>query len=69
MDFDNLHQKLNQIEEEARLTIDEFPRSLTVERQRMIIALARYLRAELSEALRDLEATAPADHNRVPRGL
>lgn len=41
--------KLEQIEEQARLTLQEFPKSLTKERQRMIIALAKYIRAELEE--------------------
>jgi hypothetical protein len=45
--------KLEQIQQQAQLTLDEFP-SLTRERLRMIIALARQLRAEL------LEETQPA---------
>lgn len=46
MDADEFIQKLDQIEEQAQLTLAEFPKSLTKERQRMIIALARYLRTE-----------------------
>lgn len=41
--------KLQQIEEQARLTLEEFPKNLTRERQRMIIALVKYIRAELEE--------------------
>lgn len=44
----DLIAKLEQIEEQARLTLDEFPKNLTKERQRMIIALARAIRFELS---------------------
>ena len=46
MEFDELNQKLDQIEEQAQLTLAEFPKTLTKERQRMIIALVRYIRAE-----------------------
>ena len=40
---------LRQIEDQARLTLEEFPKTLTRERQRMIIALAKYIRAELED--------------------
>lgn len=49
MDANDLRQKLEQIEEQARLTIAEYPKTLTKERQRMIIALVRYVRSELDE--------------------
>jgi hypothetical protein len=49
MDAIDLRQKLEQIEEQARLTIAEYPKTLTKERQRMIIALVRYVRSELDE--------------------
>lgn len=48
MDQEELLMKLAQIEEQARLTLEEFPQNLTKERQRMIIALTRYIRTELS---------------------
>lgn len=46
MNKEELITKLLQIEEQAQLTLEEFPKNLTRERQRMIIALARYLRTE-----------------------
>jgi uncharacterized protein YaeQ len=46
MDHEEFNQKLDQIEEQAQLTLAEFPKTLTKERQRMIIALVRYIRAE-----------------------
>lgn len=46
MNQEELVTKLRQIEEQAQLTLEEFPKNLTRERQRMIIALARYLRIE-----------------------
>jgi hypothetical protein len=51
MDQDEFLQKLDQIEEQARLTLAEFPKTLTKERQRMIIALVRYIRAEADRSL------------------
>ncbi len=45
-----LLSKLDLIEEQARLTLDEFPRDLTKERQRMIISLAKNIRWLLHEA-------------------
>ena len=49
MNEDELVSKLEQIEEQARLTLEEFPKRLTRERQRMIIALAKYIRSELAD--------------------
>lgn len=46
MEQRELIEKLEQIEEQAQLTLAEFPKSLTKERQRMIIALVRYIRTE-----------------------
>jgi hypothetical protein len=44
----NLLAKLNQIVEQAQLTLQD-PRSLTTERQKMIIALARFISTEMSQ--------------------
>jgi hypothetical protein len=49
MNEDELIAKLGQIEDQARLTLEEFPKRLTRERQRMIIALAKYIRSELND--------------------
>ena len=51
MDQDEFLQKLDQIEEQAKLTLAEFPKTLTKERQRMIIALVRYIRSEADRVL------------------
>ena len=48
MNQQNLVAKLNQIVEQAQLTLQD-PKSLTRERQRMIIALARFICAEMSQ--------------------
>jgi hypothetical protein len=55
MDQEEVKMKLRQIEEQAQLTLSEFPSTLTKQRQRMIVALARYLRTELEPA----DATQP----------
>ena len=58
METEELLSKLELIEEQARLTLDEFPRHLTKERQRMIISLAKNIRWLLSEvAAPDAEST------------
>jgi len=49
VDTEELLSKLELIEEQARLTLDEFPRHLTKERQRMIISLAKNIRWLLAE--------------------
>ena len=51
MDQEEFLQKLDQIEEQASLTLAEFPKTLTKERQRMIIALVRYIRTEADRRL------------------
>jgi hypothetical protein len=48
MNRQNLVAKLNQIVEQAQLTLQD-PKSLTAERQKMIIALARYVCTEVSQ--------------------
>lgn len=48
MDRKHVVAKLEQIEEQAELTLNEFPKHLTRERLRLIIALARFMRMELS---------------------
>lgn len=54
MELQELLQKLDQIEEQARLTLDEIPRHLeevpkhlAKERQRIIIALVKRVRGEI----------------------
>lgn len=61
MQLEELKQKLDQIEEQANLTIAEFPRSLTKERQRMIIALVRYIRAAQADMAEDDTTVARLD--------
>lgn len=57
MDKEELLSKLELIEEQARLTLEEYPQQLTKERQRMIIALAKHIRWEIVDSVQDPEAT------------
>ena len=50
MDKEELLANLDLIEEQARLTIDEFPRELKKERQRIIVRLVRKLRSAAGHA-------------------
>ena len=50
MELRELISKLDQIEEHARLTLYDFPAELAKERQRMIIALVRFIRTEFELA-------------------
>jgi hypothetical protein len=47
MNHQNLVAKLNQIVEQAQLTLQN-PKNLITERQQMIIALARFISTEMS---------------------
>jgi CHASE3 domain sensor protein len=61
MDLEEFQQKLDQIEEQAQLTLAEFPKTLTKERQRMIIALVRYIRTEAGRSMVFPKGEADAD--------
>jgi len=56
MNHQNLLAKLNQIVEQAQLTLQD-PERLTSERQRMIIALARFVSSEVSSRRLELDAS------------
>jgi hypothetical protein len=46
---DELLSKLDLIEEQARLTLNEFPQHFAKGRQRMIIALTKHIRRAIAE--------------------
>lgn len=52
MKLEELAAKLAQIEEQANLTLDEYPHGLAVERQRLIVTLAKQLRQHVEDQLR-----------------
>ncbi len=60
MDTEELLAKLDLIEEQARLTIGEYPRELKKERQRMIIALASHIRLAATDPTVSLAADPEA---------
>jgi hypothetical protein len=51
---EELLSKLDLIEEQARLTLEEFPQHLTKERQRMIIALIKHIRWAIADSSPEL---------------
>ncbi len=52
MKLEELLTKIEQIEDQASLTLSEYPRGLTVERQRLIIGIAKQIRGYLEDQLR-----------------
>ena len=63
MNRKDLIKKLEQIEEQARATLDECP-NLARERQRMIIALTRFVRAEVdSDEVRQQSSNDDLSHD------
>jgi uncharacterized protein YaeQ len=67
MEHEEFLQKLEQIEEQAQLTLAEFPKTLTKERQRMIIALVRYIRAEAERSSAFAKGEPSADESALAR--
>ena len=64
MQTEEILTKLELIEEQARLTLEEFPRQLSKERQRMIIALSKHIRWLITNT--DLDAADPEATIRLP---
>ena len=60
MDRNELLAKLDLIEEQARLTIEEFPAQVSKERQRMIIRLAKRLRLAATDPGASLDVAPKA---------
>jgi hypothetical protein len=55
MKLEELIAKVAQIEEQASLTLSEYPRGLTVERQRLILGISKQIRSHLEDQMRDGE--------------
>lgn len=53
MKLEDLISKLEQIEQHASLTLREYPHGLTLERQRLILAITKQLQAHLRDQLRE----------------
>jgi hypothetical protein len=51
MKLEELITKLEQIEQQAALTLSEYPHGLTVERQRLIVGIAKQVRSHLIDQL------------------
>jgi hypothetical protein len=66
MQNEELLSKLDLIEEQARLTLDEYPQHLTKERQRMIIALVKHIRWAVTDSNTET-AVDPESTIRLPQ--
>jgi hypothetical protein len=51
MKLEELIGKIQQIEEQVQLTLHEYPRGHTIERQRLVLAIAKQIRAHLTDQL------------------
>lgn len=51
MKLEELISKIEQIEEQVHLTLHEYPRGHTIERQRLVLAIAKQIRAHLTDQL------------------
>jgi hypothetical protein len=60
--------KLQQIQEQAQLTLDELPLRLAKDRLRLIIGLARYLSTTVDINWEGPLSPAPEDDDRRPSG-
>lgn len=68
MKLEELLAKIEQIEQQATLTISESPNGpLTVERQRLIVGLAKQMQAHLRDQLRAGQREALAREPHAPR--
>lgn len=67
MRLEDLIAKMEQIAQQAELTMAEYPHGHPVERQRLIAAIARQVRAHLNDQLRlaSREAPAPSEGRRL----
>ena len=50
--LEDLLSKVEQIEEQANLTLSEYPHGHTIERQRLIMAIAKQIRSHLADQMR-----------------
>jgi molybdopterin converting factor small subunit len=50
--LEELISKIAQIEEQVSRTLDEFPHGHTLERQRLVLAIAKQVRSHLADQLR-----------------
>ena len=66
MTLHEIADKLAQIQEQAALTVSEYPGGLAIERQNLIIALVRQLRSHIEDDLRRELRVAVDTAHRAP---
>ena len=67
MKLEELLGKLEQIEQQAALTLQEYPNGLTLERQRLILAIAKQVQAHLRDQMREGPRAALSEEGTQPR--
>lgn len=63
MKLEELLSKIEQIEEQVSLTLREYPHGHTLERQRLVLAIAKQVRSHLMEQLRGGPRVAVLDND------
>jgi hypothetical protein len=58
---EELLSKIEQIEEQVALTLHEYPHGHTIERQRLILAIAKQIRSHLMDQLRSTRVAVLGD--------
>ena len=62
LDLSMMLGKLSQIEEQAELSVNEFPKGMGLERQRLVLALTRFLKAHVQGAVSEQRRRPPGEH-------
>ena len=61
LDLGMMLGKLNQLEEQAELSVNEYPKGMGVERQRLVLALTKFLKAHVQGAVKEQERARQED--------
>ena len=61
--LEELISKMEQIEEQVALTLNEYPHGHTIERQRLVLAIARQIRSHLLDQVRSGQRVAVLKDN------
>ena len=62
LDLSMMLGKLSQIEEQAELSVNEFPKGMGLERQRLVLALTRFLKAHVQATVTEERRQPPGGH-------
>lgn len=63
LDLSMMLGKLSQIEEQAQLSVDEHSKGMGVERQKLVLALTRFLKAHVQGAVSEERRDPPGSEH------